>query len=423
LPKYSRSSDGYVVKNDEIDTTKGDEDEVKKSGETDISVVLLFMLFGCAPSSALRSAMWCELPWFETTQPEGLSLGGWWALMEAVGVVVVLLIMYIDTYTLMPRTCYVWGSLVLAVVVALILAFTWSITISGYSTSLYFGMGAANFMAEVRYTIIIPWFVRYYNPRMLSAFSAGTSLMTIVFCVMTIIQQPGGVRTFSPTVFYVFAAIMFLVSSFAGAYIVRNGVQRKSGVKGIEPIEPWQSSMSLQFFPPRWWLALRSMLIMIWLTVVTSWLLPVLLPYASDNTTEENSTNRGENYLQWAMVLTYLARLIGSVLSHFATEYFWIDELTVVVTLIYPVFIFAAVGVFNWSSWGMRVILMLVITTVRAISGWCYPMIYRDIAKKYPEDCGQLSRFISLWVMTLTISVLIIEWLLIYNGTIRAHKG
>merc|ERR550517_846407 len=89
------------------------------------------MLFGCAPSSALKSLMWCELAWFETTQPEGLSLGAWYALMEAVGGMVFLLIIYIDTYTLVPRAYYVWGTLAFAVMTAFIVAFTWAITILG----------------------------------------------------------------------------------------------------------------------------------------------------------------------------------------------------------------------------------------------------------------------------------------------------
>merc|ERR1719419_635196 len=48
------------------------------------------MLFGCAPSTSLRSALWCEVTWFEASQPEGVAMGAWFALMEALGAALVL---------------------------------------------------------------------------------------------------------------------------------------------------------------------------------------------------------------------------------------------------------------------------------------------------------------------------------------------
>jgi len=414
---------GYVIKNDEEDITpKGENEASDDSSETSTVIVVLFMLFGCAPSTSLRSALWCELAWFEASQPEGVAMGSWFALMEAVGALLVICIMYVDTFTQMPRIWWTWGNMFFALITCFILALTWSVTIYDTSVFLYYGMVASMIIGEIRYTLMIPWLVRYFNPRMVSPFYAGGPLMTTIFCIMAIIQQPGGIQLFSPTVFFLLTMIMYLLSVGAGIYIFRSGIQRREDEKlSAGVVEPWRSSMALQYFPPGWPRAIPYASVFVWNLIWSSWLMPVFLPYASDNTTPDGSTNSGENYLQWAMILTYAAKLVGSLASHYVTEKFFINELSLLSTVIYPVFILAAVGVGTWTSWGMKFLLMAVMMLVKGIQGWWYPLTFRAISKKYPEDRGPLSRFTGLWAMTLSIPGLTVEWWLIYSGIIRAH--
>jgi len=415
---------GYVIKNDEEEdkTPKGDDVVSDNSSETSTFVVVLFMLFGCAPSTSLRSALWCEVTWFEASQPEGVAMGAWFALMEALGAALVIGIMYMDTFIQMKRTWWTWGNMFFALITCFILALTWYITINGVSVFLYYGMAASMIIGEIRYTIMIPWFVRFFNPRMVSPFCAGGPLMTTIFCIMTLIQQPGGIQLFSPTVFFLVTMLMYLSSVVSGIYIVVKGIQRREDEKLSENVvEPWQSSMALQYFPSKWPLALPYASVFIWNLIWSSWLMPVFLPYASDNTTPEGSTNSGENYLQWAMILSYAAKMVGSLASHYVTEKFYTNELTLLATVIYPVFILASVGIGTWTSWGMKILLMADVMLVKAILGWCYPLIFRGISKKYPEHRGPFSRFTALWAMTLSVPVLTLEWWLIYDGIIRSH--
>jgi len=414
-------SRGYVINNDDDTMSKADVEASVYSSETSTVTVVLFMLFGCAPSTSLENGLWCELVWFEATQPEGEEMGSWFALMKAIAVALVLVIMYVDTFTQMPRTWWVWGNMFFALITCLILALAWSVTFNGKSVFLYYAMMAAMVIGEIRYIMMIPWFVRFFNPRMVSPFVAGDPFMTTIFCIMVGIQQPGGVQTFSPTVFFLLTMIMYTFSVIAGMYIIRNGIHRRWDEKVPDLVEPWQSSMALQFFPPKWRLAIPFAIISVLNFLWASWLMPVFLPYAADNTTSDGSADTGENYFQYATILTYVARLVGSFASHYVTEKFFIIELTIFETVIFPIFIFAVVGIGTWSSWGMRTLLMAVIVLVQGAYGWCYPLIYRDISKKYPEHRGAFARCIALWAMAFSVFVLTLEWFATYSGMIRPH--
>lgn len=420
LKKSRSKKQGYVINDDEDITPNGDNQGADDSTETSTSLVVLFLLFGCAPSTSLRSGLWSEVTWFEASQPEGVELGAWFALMEAIGALITIGIMFMDTFIGLPKIWWTWGNMFATLGTCFLLAVMWSVTINDESVFLYAGMALSMIIGEIRYTIMIPWFVRYFNPRMLSPFCAGSSFMTTIFCVMVIIQQPGGIQLFTPTVFFLISFGIYLFSVFAGIYIVRNGIQRRDD-ENLKDVEPWETSLALQYFPPKWPKAIPYALVFIWSILWASWLLPVFAPYASDNTTADGSTNSGENYLQWVMINTYASKLVGSLASHYVTENFYIIELTCLSTFIYPVFILASLGIGTWTSWGMKTLLMAVMMLVKGIYGWCYPLIFRGISKKYPEHRGPFSRFTALWAMTLSIFFLTFEWWFIYSGLIRAH--
>lgn len=378
--------------------------------------LVLYVLFGCSSSWSLINTFYCELAWIETTQPEGVDFAAWIGLMQAVGSVIVLFIFYIDTLLLCRRKVFVYAISALSVLTCLVLSFSWDFTVNGVSLFLQSGVVMASIIGWVQFVTIIPWLVRNFNPRMLSAFLAGDGLMTLNLVILEIIQEPGGARTFSPNVFYLLAAMIYSASFVVAVYILQNDIEREVP-EDVEKVTDWQTSLWLQFFPTGWRKVIRYFFIQLWLVTWVWWVIPTALPFAAANTTD-SSTNSGTDYLQWILALGFLGMLCGYLCSYLVTEKFWINEAIILFSLMGPIIILAAAGIGDWTSWTMRTILMIVAISARVLFGWIIVLIFREIMLKYPENGEALCRYCSLWTLVSGVFILTLQWWLIISGVV-----
>jgi len=375
----------------------------------------LFTLFGCSSSWSLLNSFYCELAWFDETQPEGVDLSAWLGLMQAVSALIVLIILYIDTKLPFDRKVFVYIISALPVLTCLMLSVFWESTVNGVSVFLLSGVIIAAIVGWLQFILIVPWLVRNFNPRMLSGFLAGDGLMTLTLAIMEIIQQPGGVQTFSPKVYFLISGMIYLFSLGVAAYILQNDIEREVPVN-IQKLEPGQTSFNLLFFPSGWWKAKRYIFIQLWLVFWTWWVIPVALPFAAENTTGSAST--GANYLQWILGLGFLGMLCGYLSSYLATDKFWINETLVLFSLMVPIVILAASDIGDWTSWTMRTILMLAAVMTRVLYGWIIVLLFREIMLRHPENGEALCRYSSLWTLVSSIFILTLQWWLLYVGAV-----
>jgi hypothetical protein len=316
--------------------------------------------------------------------------------MEAVGCLIFLCILYIETKMLWSKAKLLYFVSFVTLLTSLILAFTWYNTWDGSSVFLLMGMTVGEIVGWVQYILVIPWIVRNYNPRMVSPFIAGNGLMIWILVTVEIIQQPGGWLQFSAMVYFLIAAVIYATTTVVCVYTFESGIAKLTLKEGLKSIEPWQTSLKLQFLPTGWRATKHLIFARIWGEVLTWSVAPIALPLAAANTT---STSDGENYLEWAITVGLLSMLVGFLSSYFVTEKFWIFESLVVATFANGVILLAAANVGDWSSWAMRTILMIAVALTRMAFAWSIPLIFRETERRYPENSEALVRLNSLWAL------------------------
>jgi len=379
---------------------------------------ILFVLFGISNSWSQIDIYSCQLSWFESTQPEGIVLGAYLGLMWSVSAVIVLFLLYIENFRYFKMKTIIYISSSLAVVTCLALAFTWQYTVLDVSLFILIGMVEAVVIGWVQYIIIVPWFVKNYNSKMLSALFAGDGLMTLILVILQIIQQPGGSKTFTPTVYILIVSLVYFISLIIGVFILEKDIERVTKEDNYQVLgESGVRSYWRQFFPDGWREGTTYLFIQLW-TYGWAWLvIPVVLPFAAENTTS-SSTNDGENYLQWTGTVGLIGLLIGYVSSYFAKEKFWIWETLLIQTVTTAIILLAAADYGNWTSWGMRVFLMCAVALNRMLFGWIITLLFIDIDRKHPKNGEALCRFSSLWSMVFSLIIMTILWWLIYADVI-----
>lgn len=371
-------------------------------------IIILFLLSGCPNSFNMKDALYLELALFELTQPEGLSMASWLQLMEAVGCLAFFCMLCIDTQMLWPKKYLLYIFSILTLLMSLTLAFSWSISIEGFSLFIMLGMTVGELVGWVQYILVIPWIIRNYNARILSPFIAGNGLMIWVLVTLEVIQQPGGLLRFSPMIYFLIAAIMYAGTLGVCIYTFESGFEKLTSEDDLQTLEPWQKNLWLQLFPKGWQKTKKYIFIRIWGEGITWSLVPITLPYAAKNSV---TTDDGEAYLQWAISIGLLSMLIGYLSSYLATERFWIFESLVAATIADGIILLAAANIGTWTTWPMQVLLMLSVAVSKMAFAWSIPLIFRDIERKFPENSEVLVRLNSLWALIASVLIKTTMWL------------
>jgi len=390
-----------------------DEEAIEKSDSTKESLIVavLFLLSGCPNSFNIGDSLWCELAWFENSQPEGYTLPSWFLLIQSVGTLVVLCLLWVEIHVgVFSKSILLYSISFGTVLLSGVLSFTWHFSVNGWSLFLYMAVFAGLLTGWVQMIFVIPWIVENYNPRIISLILAGNTLMIFILTSLELIQEPGGARIFSPMVYYMVTVLIYAITFGVCVYTFQSGIGRLTSKDAVKVLEPWRSSLWTQTFTPVFWETKTLTFGRIWLIQVCWAVVPVALPYASHNTTISGAHD-GANFLQWAVAIGYLTEFLGSVTSYAITEKYWIRECIALNTIANGVIVFAATNVCVWTSWEMKLLLMASIALSRYSYGWTLPLIPRELSRRYPDMKELLVRSNSLWSLYANLVVRIPLWM------------
>jgi len=390
-----------------------DDKDVGKCDTTKQSMIVgvLFLLSGCPNSFNIGDSLWCELAWFENSQPEGYTLPSWFLLMQSVGTLAVLFLLWVETHVVIfSKSILLYFISFGTVLLSGVLSFTWHFSVNGWSLFLYLAVFAGLLTGWVQMIFVIPWIVENYNPRIISLFLAGNTLMVFILMSLELIQEPGGDQIFSPMVYYMVTVVIYAITFCICVYTFQSGIGRLTSKDSVKALEPWRSSLWTQTFTPVFWETKTLTFGRIWLIQVCWAVVPVALPYASSNTTISDS-NDGANFLQWAIAIGYLTEFIGCLTSYLTTEKYWIRESIVLNTMANGVIVLAATNICVWTSWEMKLLLMTCVAVSRFSFGWTLPLIPRELSRRYPDMKELLVRSNSLWSLYANIVIRIPMWI------------
>jgi len=387
--------------------------DLKKSDSTRKSrtIALLFLLSGCPNSYNIGDSLWCELPWFESSQPEGWTLPSWFLLIQSITTLFILCLWLFETRMMIFSKisllyCMSFGTVLLSCV----LSFAWHFSVNGWSLFLWLAVFAGMLTGWAQMIFVIPWIAENYDPRLISAFLSGNTLMIFPLMSLDLIQEPGGAQNFSPSVYYSVAAIIYAMTFGVCIYTFHSGIGRITSTDAVQALEPWRSSLWTQTFPPAFWDTKMLTFGKIWLIQLSWAVIPIALGYASNNTTDSDA-DHGADFLQWAIVIGYLTGFLGSLTSYIATEKYWIRESIVLNTLSNGVIVLAASNVGVWSSWEMKFLLLTSVAVSRFLFGWTLSLIPRELSRRYPDKKELLVRSNSLWALYANVVVRVPLWL------------
>lgn len=346
--------------------------------------------------------IYLQVPWLEISQPEALKMSAWLGVSQTFGVILLFVFLWIDTkYRFDQRKLAVYDS-VFGLAILIFAACTWSYQISGVSLPIHMSMAFGTFVGLVGFTVVIPW-ISDFNPRLISAYWSGLGFLTIFMVVIEVAQEPGSSRNFTPTVFFLSFSWVIVIAILVGIWIWREDI----GTNGKNPdavqlLPKWRTSLWTQVFPTYWRKALPYLGIKVWTAALTHWILVVMLPFAAAHTEigpgEDCEEGSGADVLQWCYGMGNVATLFGTLLSNCAAQKFYLRPLLGLQTIAVLIVVIAATRMFDFTSKGMKEVIVILSTLVNFLFGWIGPCVYREAAMRNPVYAEGMNRFISLWL-------------------------
>jgi len=369
---------------------------------TSLRMKILFAIFGCGPSMFVVIGIYLQVPWLEISQPEALKMSAWLGVSQSFAVILLFLFLWIDVkYRFDQRKLAVYDS-AFGLSILIFVSCTWSFTVSGVSLAIFVSMACGTFVGLIGFTVVIPW-ISHFNPRLISAYWSGLGFLTILMVAIEVAQEPGSSRNFTPTVFFLSYSWVIILAILAGIWIKRQDIGTiGNNPDAVQLLSAWRTSLWAQVFPSYSGKALPYLGIKIWTAALTHWILVVMLPFAAahtesgpDDDCEEGS---GADVLQWCYGMGHVATLFGTLLSNCAARKFYLRPLLGLQTIAVFIVIIAATGMFDFTSKGMKEIIVFLATLVNFLFGWIGPCVFREAAMRNPAHAEGINRFISLWV-------------------------
>jgi len=411
------SYSSYIPKEEDVENSSTTKSSTTRGS---LTIALLFLLSGCPNSFNITDTLWYWLPWFEMTQPEGYALASWYLLMQSIVTPVVLCLLFIEIHVMIfSKVGLLYGLSIGTVLTSILLSFTWHVSVYGWSIFLWLAMFVGLLTGWVQMILVIPWIAENWDPRIISAFLSGDTLVIVILTCLNLIQEPGGAKYFSPSVYFIVAFIIYSITFGVCIYTFHNGIGRLTSKDAVQASEPWRNSLWMQTFTPVFWETKLLTFGRIWV-IQLSFVVAAAFPYAVKNTTNLDA-NRSENFLQWGIAIGYLMEFFGSFLSYIPTGKYWITESMVLNTIANGVIILAANNIGVWRSWQMKVLLIGSLVLSRLSFGWMMPLIPRELARRFPDKKELVVRSNSLWVLYSNI-VVRVPLSLLSSGVIQSKS-
>lgn len=406
-----------------------------------------FAALGVGPGWLLCDAVYLQVPWLQTTQPEGLALASW--MMSAFNAANVIIFPLLIAHQLWRGSAHaldeaVMVGMILATIGGLVLAsFLWEQANEQHSVAILAFSFLGGAIGSLRLSVMMPWLLRY-EEELISSVVLGSALADGASAIVALVQQPGGRRLFSPSVFFRISAALALPSLVAYALIKRFELGllaahvaaeapiapvSETGVPKLAICEhgahlPLSSVGQAAGAPPgargrlpEWfWRAARLWLMFAVIQCVVWGVTPGLIPFAAVNAVRGSGRSiRAEDVLSFSIDLSYLGLVAGSYASIFLPSYWLAPQVFLLLSLSAICMAMAfQTAVPPLPALGGAVLLIASSVLMRFVDGYTTAMIFRTVSvdDRYGAAQNVVQRAISLAErVSTTVGAAISFWL------------
>jgi len=402
----------------------------------------IFALLGVGPGWLLCDALFLQIPWAQATQPEGLALSSWMlSAFNAANVVVVLLLIAHRLWPRNPRELdeILLVALILATVGGLALAaLLWQVATERHSVALLAFAFVGGAIGALRLSVMMPWMLAY-DERLISSAVLGGAIADGASAMVALVQQPGGVRRFSPSAFFLVSTMFALPSLGAFVAIKRwyghllqqpaarstappTGTAATVGVE-LEQVAVKSASDKVgaraaapkRAARPWLWRAVRLWLVFAFMQSLVWGITPALLPFAARNAARgSGAALASEDVLSYAIDVSYLGLVAGSYASLVWSSYRLAPQVVLLVACAAVTVVMAYAGQPLLSARAGSTLLVGSTALMRFMDGYATAMIFRSVSAdtRYGDAQQAVQRAISLAErVSTTIGAFVAFWL------------
>mmetsp|Transcript_6773 Transcript_6773/g.10364 ORF Transcript_6773/g.10364 Transcript_6773/m.10364 type:complete len:440 (+) Transcript_6773:61-1380(+) len=181
--------------------------------------ILAFLIVGINPSWSIPCALFTEVPIFQLSSPEGLSLAAWMNVAINVGLVFTLGYVFYDSsiQKINPETAIKFV-IVVSSALCVLLAFTWTYTAHNISVTILGMSIVGGTVGTFQVLVFLPYMTRY-KPPLFALQRLGDVIFVGALSLLGLAQQG---LSISPTLFFLILAPTQIVPLLAIQYISKN---------------------------------------------------------------------------------------------------------------------------------------------------------------------------------------------------------
>jgi hypothetical protein len=219
------------------------EDEYRISFESRAHLTrnyVLFALMGAGANWLLPTILFQLVPWFQDRAPEGLCLSTYLNTVNSFALVGTLSYCYANHSKPISHSIMMPFILWISVFATFFAAFTHSVTVGGLSLCLMITTFLGATVGSLSAVVFNP-FMTQFESIFITAARSGASTSFLLCALLGIAQSPGSNTRFSPTVFLLIFACLFLLPIYAYHRIVSEkiGIRKQEASSGaLELQEP-----------------------------------------------------------------------------------------------------------------------------------------------------------------------------------------
>ena len=191
---------------------------------------LLFAGMGAGANWVLPTVLFQEIPYFQNHMPEKLCISTYMNASVSMALVVTLTFVLYNHYVRhIPNAAVVPKLLQLSLFATFAAAMTYPYVVGGISLFLFITIFLGGVVGSVSSVVMNPYMTRYRSVY-ISAARGGGSAAILLCAVLGLIQSPGTTPLFSPRIFILIFACLFVIPIISHWYITKHNI-------GIKPHE------------------------------------------------------------------------------------------------------------------------------------------------------------------------------------------
>jgi len=391
------------------DTTDG------KQEVSDLRTRIYWIVTGLGCGWIMGDSIYLEVPWWQSTQPEGLKLASTLSLSGGFSICIIPAYLLFKHYYGSNGVREMWFLLIGQFTLGLFLACFWWVEIGNASVVIIFIALLSNSLGVLATVTIIPWIGKNANSDLIAAVFTGWAWSDVFVAILGVIQEPGKDRRFSPTVLYLCVCFIISISMYAFHKITQENIGLHSLPRDAMELEDTEKTeenfkkivrrkpVSELFRPHHLWkLALPYTLLDCYVQTVCWVILRALLPFAAYHTRhhladscDTRDSDIGGNVLAYSIECSFLFLVIGSTIAMILPT----DSIlrhTIGLTIPFIVIVFAVFDVGEWDTKAGEIMIILCAGLVRFYDGFLSPQIFRIVGELDGEHSDELIRHVGI---------------------------